>query len=248
MTATKLNKTCDLCHAEISGKHLVSYWGDAYCLEHAKVAAGCSYCGRFVPYLTQKDQKRMVENISCDTCAAGAITEADRAKELALPLIDWVETLGVKLRQKSFKIEVLDRADFLSRKGGRHDPLGLTMSTRIIRNNKIERAIVSGVAFLQGMPHTLFSGVCVHELGHVWLVQHKILGLPMLEEEGFCELLAHHYYTGLENESGKFYAERIAKNSSPVYGDGFRKLKKLEDRVGFEQIIKSLLRKKKLPL
>ncbi len=248
MANPESQKTCALCHAELSGKYLASYWGDAYCLDHAKTAASCSYCGRFVPYLTQKDQKRMVEPISCDTCAAGAITEAAQAIELALPLIEWVETLGVKLRQKKFKIEVLDRADFLSRKGGRHDPLGLTMSTRIMRKNKVERAVVDGVAFLQGMPRTLFSGVCTHELGHVWLVQHKILGLPITEEEGFCELLAHRYYTGLDNDSGRFYAQRIAKNSSPIYGDGFRKLHKLEARVGFEQILKSLLRKKKLPL
>jgi hypothetical protein len=101
---------------------------------------------------------------------------------------------------------------------------------------------------LQGLPLPLFQGVFVHELGHVWLVQHGIVNLPIMDEEGFCELLSHRHYLEMGSQADLFYAERIAKNGNPIYGDGFRKLKKLEERVGFAQIIKPLLRKKKLPL
>ena len=150
-------------------------------------------------------------------------------------------------RKKTFRLEVLDRADFLSR-NGRRDPLGLTSSTHYTRNGKLDRIEVNSVAILQGLPHALFEGVCVHELGHVWLAQHKVVTLPQVNEEGFCELLAYRHYTKINSKSDQYYARRIAENPDPVYGGGFRKLQKLEKRVGFAQIIKSLQRKKRLPL
>ena len=164
-------------------------------------------------------------------------------------LINWMESQGLRFRQKTFHLEVLDRADFLSRKGGRRDPLGLTTSTRYMRNKRtVDHAKVESVAILKGLPHTLFEGVCIHELGHVWFVQHNIVNLPQLDEEGFCELLSYHHYMRIRSKADLFYAQNIAKNSDPIYGDGFRKLQKLEERLGLDQIIKSLLRKKKLPL
>ena len=163
-------------------------------------------------------------------------------------LINWVEAQGIGFRQKTFRIEVLDRAEFMSRKGGRRDPLGLTTSTRYMRQKRVDHAKIESVSILQGLPHTLFEGVGIHELGHVWLVQQNIVNLPIMDEEGFCELLAHRHYLEIGSKADLFFARNIAENSSPIYGDGFRKLKQLEERVGFAQIIKTLLRKKKLPL
>jgi len=199
-------------------------------------------------------RRRSIEDIRCDTCAATAIENVQQAKLHIPKLVDWVEAQGVSFRHKTFRFEVLDRADFNAREGGRRDPLGLTISTRYLRNQRVDHAKVESVAILQGLPLTLFAGVCVHELGHVWLVQHNIVNLALVDEEGFCELLAYRRYTGAPDEveinrnAALFYAHAIAENSNPVYGDGFRKLQRLEERVGFAQIIKALLRKKKLPL
>jgi hypothetical protein len=163
-------------------------------------------------------------------------------------LIDWIEKQGVRFRQKTFRLELLDRADFISRDGGRRDPLGLTTSMRHMRHKRVDHAEIESVAILQGLPHTLFEGVCIHELGHVWLVQQNIVNLPMVDEEGFCEWLSHRHYVEIGSKADLFYAHRIAENRDPIYGGGFRKLKNLEERLGFAQIIQSLLRKKKLPL
>ena len=250
---------CTICHKALTGKHQRNEWGDHFCSDHAKELAPCSYCGRLVPDATKRLRRRAVEDISCATCAATAIENIDQAR-LQLPqLIEWVETQGVYFRHKTFRIEVLDRAAFSTREGGRRDPLGLTTSTRYLRNKHIDHARVESVAILQGLPLTLFAGVCVHELGHVWLVQHNIVNLPLMDEEGFCELLAYRYYSETppavapdepanSPNAAHFYARRIAENPNPVYGDGFRKVQRLADRVGFAQIIKALLRKKKLPL
>lgn len=239
---------CTICADPLTGSHHVNYWGDRFCTHHSKELAGCAYCGRLVPHATKRTRRRSIEDISCDICASTAIDSLVQGRLLFDGLIDWVERQGLRFRQKSFRLEILDRADFLEREGGRRDPLGLTSSKRYMRNKRVESVELTGVAILRGLPHPLFEGVCVHELGHVWLLQQNILHLPQMEEEGFCELISHRHYVEIGSKPDLFYAERIAKNNSPVYGDGFRKLKRLEERVGLEQIIKSLLRKKKLPL
>lgn len=217
-------------------------------------------------------RRRAVDHICCAICAAAAIETVEQAQRYIPHLMQWVETQSMHFRQKSFRIEVLNRADFLEREGGRRDPLGLTTSTRYLRNKRIDHTRLDSVAILQGLPLPLFVGVCIHELGHVWLVQHNIVNLPMIEEEGFCELLAHRYYAsvaasvergegeplvparvaedewGIDQNAAHFYADNIAQNGNPIYGDGFRQLKQIEERLGFAQLTRSLLRKKKLPL
>jgi len=255
----KLARRCTICNKALLGAYQMNGWGDHFCSEHVKELAACHYCGRLVPHVSKRMRRRAVEHISCDTCSATAVATIEQA-QLHLPrLIAWVETQGTLFRQKNFRLEVLDRADFSAREGGRRDPLGLTTSTRYLRNKRVDHTKLESVAILRGLPLTLFEGVCVHELGHVWLVQHNIVNLPTVEEEGFCELLAHRYYlsaptvvapdaAGIDSNATRVYARNIAESSNPVYGDGFRKLNRLEERIGFAQIIKSLLRKKKLPL
>lgn len=239
---------CTLCDKPLKGMYQTNYWEERYCEHHADELIPCNFCGRLVRDATKRDRRRSVEKISCDVCASTAIERSDQAKELAPDLIDWLGQQGVSLTKTKFKIEVVDRAEFLSRKGGRHDPLGLTSSTKFSVNNRFDHAKIDGVAFLTGMPTTLFKGVCVHELGHVWLLQRGVVELPIVEEEGFCELLSYRHYIASGGHADLFYARNIERNRDAVYGTGFRQLKALEERVGFAQIVKSLKRKKKLPL
>ena len=239
---------CTICNKALLGEYQMNYWGDLYCTNHVQELISCSYCGRLVPYTNKKIRRRSIEDIRCDSCASTAIENAPQARFLMDNLINWMDAQGMRFRQKNFRLEVLDRADFIARKGGRRDPLGLTTSTRYMRHRRVEHAEIESVAILKGLPHTLFEGVCIHELGHVWLVQHNIVNLPIVDEEGFCELLAHRHYMTIRSKADLFYAQRIAESEHHLYGEGFRKLKRLEERVGFDQIIKSLLRKKKLPL
>jgi hypothetical protein len=89
--------------------------------------------------------------------------------------------------------------------------------------------------------------VTVHELGHVWLVVHEVKGLPLWAEEGFCELLAHRYYTQLNTEESRYYAQGIEKNPDSVYGSGFRRVRAIADRMGFQRFVDTLQKTKRLP-
>ena len=124
--------------------------------------------------------------------------------------------------------------------------MGKTITT-YTQNGPIVRTEVSGVAILQGLPATLFQGVTMHELGHVWLIAHGIQGLPPWGEEGFCELLAYRYYQHLNTPESRYHVSSTEKNHDPVYGDGFRRVRTLADRHGFPRLLAALNTTKQLP-
>jgi hypothetical protein len=87
----------------------------------------------------------------------------------------------------------------------------------------------------------------MHELGHVWLIVHDIRGLPIRDEEGFCELLAHRYYQHLDTPDARYHASSIEKNPNPVYGDGFRHIHALAEKYSFSRLLTNLVAEKRFP-
>jgi len=103
------------------------------------------------------------------------------------------------------------------------------------------------VGVLRGLPATLFQGVTVHELGHVWLIVHGIQNLPSWAEEGFCELLSYRFYTEMNTPESRHCAQAIEENPDPVYGDGFRRVRARVDASGFGRFLGILRTTKALP-
>jgi hypothetical protein len=89
--------------------------------------------------------------------------------------------------------------------------------------------------------------VTIHELGHVWLLVHDIKDLPVWAEEGFCELLTYRYYTQLNTEESRYYAQGIETNPNSVYGAGFRRVRAIADPIGFQRFVEAMRGKKRLP-
>jgi hypothetical protein len=137
-------------------------------------------------------------------------------------------------------------AYYLSERGQSHS-LGATMSKTYALDGRVVRSEVTGVAVLLGLPSTLFQGVTVHELGHVWLIVQGIQDLPSWAEEGFCELLSYRYYSELNTPEGRYRATSIERNSDPIYGEGFRRIRARADAMGFPRFVEALQSTKRLP-
>jgi hypothetical protein len=118
-----------------------------------------------------------------------------------------------------------------------------TTSSGVIVEIKIE-----GIAILRGLPRILFGAVAAHEVGHAWLRAMGIDGLKPLEEEGFCELLGYSWLREADSPERAFYAERLASNTDPIYGDGFRHLRGLFEIHGLSGLLNHLRTHKQLPI
>ena len=235
---------CVYCGKPLVDEYFIDQWGQKYCKVHQGQYTACSYCGRLIP----PDQ---VERgaARCSTCRSSAIETDIEAKPLFSQAIRWVSSQGLLYNKLRLELELCERKKLDQLLRGQSHPhmLGVTTGTSHMQNGQIVRTEVNGVAVLQGLPSTLFQGVTVHELGHVWLIVQGIRDLPAWAEEGFCELLSYRYYNDLHTEESMFHGKNIEQNNDHTYGDGFRRIRALSDALGFARFVEILRATKRLP-
>ena len=240
---------CAYCGKPLMGEYLVDHWGTKYCKEHQRQYPACSFCGRLVPPQQQEPGVKGSESVRCPVCRASAIETADQAQPVFSHLKRWVNGQGLMYNNLPLTLVLRDQPRLSELLKGHAEPhaLGVTLSTTHTQNRQVIRTEVSGVAILEGLPTTLFQGVTIHELGHVWLIVHDVKGLPSWAEEGFCELLSYRYYTQLNTSEGRYYATGIEHNPHPVYGEGFRRVRAVADYMSFQRFVETMQRTKRLP-
>ncbi len=241
---------CAYCSKPLLGEYFVDSWGTLFCKQHKQEYPLCAYCGRLVPP-GQREQpsSSSAEAIRCPICRASAIETDAQAKPLFTRVIQWTGSQGLANNNLPLSLELCDRARLAALLQERNHvySLGATISSTYTQNGRVVRTEIGGVAVLRGLPATLFQGVTVHELGHVWLVVHSIQNLPSWAEEGFCELLSYRFYTEMNTPESRHCAQTIEQNTDPVYGDGFQRVRARVDAPGFERFLGILRTTKALP-
>ncbi|HEV2660896.1 MAG TPA: protein DA1, partial [Ktedonobacteraceae bacterium] len=237
---------CAYCGKPLVGEYLVDQWGTQYCKEHQSQFPRCAYCGRLVP---PRDREQGSDTVRCPVCRFTAIETAEAAKPIFSQLIRWVGSQGLRYNNLRLSMELCGRATLARhlREHSQTHSLGATMSTSYMQDGQMLQTEVSGVAVLHGLPSTLFQGVTVHELGHVWLIVQGVQGLPAWAEEGFCELLSYRYYKELNTPESRYHASAIENNPDPVYGEGFHRVQAIADSMGFPRFIATIQATKRLP-
>ncbi|MFL5628081.1 MAG: protein DA1 [Ktedonobacteraceae bacterium] len=248
--AQQVAPRCAYCGKPLLGEYFVDAWGTVYCKQHQQEYPSCAYCGRLVPPGQQEQpSSKRSEGICCSTCRASAIEAVDEAKPLFTRVKQWVSKQGLVYKNLPLSLELCDRARLaeLLQEHNQVHSLGATVSSTYTQNGRVIRTQVGGVAVLRGLPATLFQGVTVHELGHVWLIVHGIKNLPLWAEEGFCEVLSYRFYTEMNTVESRYHARAIEQNTDPVYGAGFQHVHASVDALGFAPFLDSLRTTKNLP-
>lgn len=240
---------CAYCGKPLMSEYLIDQWGTEFCKEHKGNYPECSFCGRLVAPQQLEHSGKSNESIRCPICRASAIDSISQAQPIFTHLKQWVNAQGLMYNNLPISLELCDRsklAKYLQGSAGIHT-LGATMRTTYTQNGKEVRTEVGGIAILQGLPATLFQGVTVHELGHVWLTIQSIKDLPLWAEEGFCELLTYRFYKDMNTNESLHRAKGIEENSDPIYGEGFRRVHARAVALGFQQFIETLRSTRRLP-
>lgn len=241
---------CAYCGRPLTSQYLVDYWGTKFCPEHQGQYPACRFCGRLVPPRHQASEAGRKEGTCCPICRARAIDSIAQARPIFARLVKWVNDQGLMYNGLQLRIELRNRAQLaqILRQAEDTRTMGATLSVARIENDRIVSRTILGVAILRGLPFTLFQGVTVHELGHAWLAVHGVETLQGWAEEGFCEFLAHRYYTELPNAESHYHAMSIEQSPDPVYGDGFRSLRSCAETIGFQRLLETLCVAKRLPV
>jgi hypothetical protein len=241
-------------HCTYCGKPLRVYgedeWGAKFCPEHRADFPACRYCGRLIPTMGKEAMEQDSGVPRCKICQRSAVESLQRAQPLFSLIFQWISRQGLMFDGANVRLGLYNMEELKAFKNNEADTaktLGTTKIHSIVQDGAVVNREIN-IAIFRGLPSTLFQGVAVHEFAHAWLTIHGITDLAKPEEEGFCELLCHRYYLNHRTVESTFYARQIEMANDPIYGAGFRQLKELADRLGFQVLIKTLDSTKQLPV
>lgn len=233
---------CVVCNKDIKGRYQINAWVQAACLNHDN--ARCYSCDRFIlPNDVRLDDGRC----QCSNCLSVTVCMPSH--------IEWAKSRVYQILKKS---GINDLPAYV--------PLSIVsphQMAEIIGNRQINimqpglaKHTVSGLPFLQTRTHHIyifnmmsrlhFAGVLAHELLHVW-INEKGYSLNHADEEGICNLGSYLLYTAANSKATKIHLKRMEENPDPVYGEGYRKVKRLfdENRGDIQKVVEILRKNKK---
>jgi len=216
----------------IIGRYALDSWNQAAHDFH-KISF-CFSCGRIIVKngLVLPDSRQL-----CEICQPSVVKTPQQ--------IEWVEkkvrailsSVGIRDIPKNVQIEIIDPYQFMRIKGNNRIDLnqhGMATYNKISRNGvtKTEHKVY----ILDHLPKVAFAGILAHELLHVWQ-NDKGITPPNDICEGFCDLGSYAVYSVINNPTALHFIEQLDKSDNPVYGEGFRKVKRYLDQKGWQAVI-----------
>lgn len=212
---------CAICEEYISDAYRMDKWGQRIHASH-DVQMCCS-CQRFV---LPSDQHLPFNRHICSHCIGKVVRKPEHVKWVYDRIQVIFHNKGLDLPE-NIPVDVVDAARIAQvAKDHTINPnrLGLTVSAR---TGGLFGIKMSHRVYMIDYQHkVIFGGTLAHELLHVWQNEHNIT-LPPKFCEGFCNLGTYLLYTSLNNEMTQVLIDGMMKNPDPIYGEGFREVKRI---------------------
>lgn len=92
------------------------------------------------------------------------------------------------------------------------------------------------VTVLRHLSRVAFANVLAHELLHIWQYNRNLSPESSLSE-GFCNMGSYYVLKHIATNEAHAFMEMLERNPDPIYGDGFRRVKSVFDKGGWEEVI-----------
>ncbi len=236
----KLEK-CIVCSEPIEGRFLSDLWGNSSHDKHNGIEPDfCGSCGRIISETSSNggfvlDDGRMI----CGLCNKTVVNTKEQVLQIAGKVRKILASVGLVIPKK-IPVLLVDQNQLSKIAAAIHtdNTKGFTKSkTTTLRGKVISTR--HKVYILQNLPKVELMGVLAHEFLHVWLNEKRIL-LSSPETEGFCNLGLVLVSSSTLNPLAKILVINMEKNPDPVYGDGYRNMKKRLDKYGWKKLIREI--------
>lgn len=225
---------CGVCNKPLGNRFLINHHQEPFCAAHDQEAVLCECCGHLITGSTPTKG-------FCRKCTDDILKDERDAAILLGGIQAQLRKQGLPWWPQSFPVHLVGPED-MKVPGLEHEYPLLGVISKVTYTDRIGRQLrrVPEIRLLRGHPRLNQGTVIAHELGHAWLFQKGFLDLPPDLEEGFCEYCAHHWLSRSLDPRAPYLMDRIARNSNPTYGGGFRKVLSLAGGEGLPGVIARL--------
>lgn len=216
--------TCFYCGRPILGAYYKDLYDRRICTSHTP--RQCISCASFCDEgaVTIAEGKYL-----CGNCQHYHTTLKDAKEMVKMIRAHYLQNGLGKIERFHLELISLDDLRSLYPQGGGGDLLGL--------------AIWSGrrydIRVLRNLSHTAMAGVLAHEILHIWQYQRN-LKAPLRICEGFCDLGSYEIYSQIKTKHAEVKINMLHDDPSPIYGDGYRIVKRYFDKAGWAGVIKKM--------
>lgn len=221
---------CCVCSEPLRTSYFTNVWGRPYHSHHAT----CYWCDRPMPEGRQQ--------ACCRICHATRVTDLHEAVRRSRLIIDLLRLRRIEVPQGvvHFRLRVTPKPGT--------DNLGLATlrSTTAPSGSDGTRDKIHTVTIKRGLPAVRFDATVAHELTHVAFHIGDIRATEQVNE-GVAELQAVWLLGRIGGSSAAALQQRIVTNADPIYGGGYRLVRRAEDRFGWPAVWAQLRRDGRLP-
>ncbi|RJP75219.1 MAG: protein DA1 [Desulfobacteraceae bacterium] len=237
----KLHK-CVVCQRPIEGRMMIDPWGNQAHEKHGdNRTIACSSCMRIISNKTSKGGYRYTDGRTiCGFCRPTVVEKSDEVMKSRNTVLAVLHSIGITDIPTTIPVHVVDMEHLKQYSKSRHTPNSKGFTTCMVsyRNDRTVSRKQS-IYILNGLPLSEFNGVLAHEIMHVWLNE-KDIKLTDPETEGFCNLGTMKVYQEDGSKFAMILLENMEKDSDPLYGDGYRDMKKKVQMMGWDKLIQHI--------
>lgn len=214
--------TCYICGKPLIGIYYKDLYGRKICTSHQRRT--CISCGGFC---NDSAMEISPGKYLCTHCQHYRTSLAD-AKHIIKLIRKHYLSIGLGEISR-FHLEMVGLEDLQRLMQTSGDILGCAKMTG--RRFDIE--------VLRHLSHTAMAGVLAHEILHIWQYQRGIFP-PQDVCEGFCNLGSYELYKTIGSPHAKAKIVGLDKDPNPIYGEGYRKIKRYYDKEGWSGVIRKM--------
>jgi hypothetical protein len=240
---------CAICGGVVQGQYIIDFWGNAYHMRHKGEVPACDFCMRFITDELYDGSIRYSDGrILCRICAKSAVKKIGGARAIMRQVADHLRRFGIDVDTDRVQLHLigLKQMQLLVHKPA-HGLRGFADYQEERNLIGIRRRQQVDIYVLYGAPRIEMAATLAHELTHVWQFFNGSLEADPALSEGSCNYAAYLTLRKLGGPESEFIMQRMIDDDDPVYGGGFRRVKRYAEENGLANWLVLLRKNQSLP-
>jgi hypothetical protein len=226
---------CSFCTGTISGNFFQDFWGNKYHWEHLNKEKQCEYCRRLISSKVTGGGKELSDGrMICNLCVKSSVNNFRKAEQFLEEAKFKLKLQGIRIGDVEIELQLVDLNELktIVKDGhGNKKIRGYSTYNYQKLNDKIIKKEFD-IYILNYMPESYFIKVAAHELMHIWQYINSPEDNNNLLSEGSCEYASYLLIKNSYDNYYKFLKKTLEENDDPIYGAGFKRVKKMVDDKG----------------
>jgi hypothetical protein len=233
------------------GKYLVDVYSNKYHPRHEHELPKCDNCNRIISRNTTKGGTRYSDGrYICNICSQQAVNGYKNIHNIFKKVALKLNKLGLYIRLQNVDVYNVDRNELkkIAKENFHSSMRGYcnTITQQVTECGTTSITKSFKVYLIENIPSEYIESTAAHEIMHIWIAQNTTMDHHLQLEEGSCNYVSYLYMRNRDGKTAETIVKIIDTDPHPIYGEGFREVKKRFQFKPFNSLLNFLKRNSSL--